>query len=109
MAGSPALWRRVYDTFEKPVGDAMAAGTGSGVFGDILALAVRVPRRMQHEVERRTRHVLHFANLPTATDVRRLTDQVTEVQRELRALSRATNSKHLEMTDRDATPSKSAT
>jgi len=32
--------------------------------------------------------VLHLANLPTATDVRRLTQQVTELQRQVRALSR---------------------
>jgi hypothetical protein len=86
-AGSP-LWRRVYDGVEKPVGDVLAAGARSALFGDISALTVRVPRRLQREVERRTRHLLHVANLPTATDVRRVTELVTDLQRDLRALSR---------------------
>ncbi|HEY3187875.1 MAG TPA: hypothetical protein VGJ70_10395, partial [Solirubrobacteraceae bacterium] len=50
--------------------------------------ALRVNRRVQREVERRTRRALHLANLPTATDVRRLTQQVTDLQRQVRALSR---------------------
>ena len=93
MAGSPPLWRRVYDTVEKPVGDGLAAGARSGTFGDIMALTVRVPRRLQGEVERRTRHVLHAANLPTATDVRRLTEQVISLQREIRVLARELDSR----------------
>lgn len=86
MSNSPA-WRRVYDSVEKPIGDALAAGARSGIIGDVMALAVRIPRRLQQEAERRTRRVLHFANLPTATDVRRLTAQVTDLQRDVRRLS----------------------
>ena len=88
MPKNAPLWRRVYDTAEKPIGDALAAGARSAAFADISAIAVRVPRRLQLEVERRTRHILHVANLPTATDVRRLTEQVTALQREMRALTR---------------------
>jgi hypothetical protein len=88
MAGGPPLWRRAYDGVEKPLGDALAAGARSAAFGDIMALSVRVPRRVQQEIERRTRHVLHVANLPTATDVRRLTSQVADLQREVRSLAR---------------------
>jgi hypothetical protein len=89
MTPLPPWWRRIYDTVEKPLGDALAAGARSGAFGDAMALSIRVPRRVQKEVERRTRHILHFANLPTATDVRRLTVQVTLIQREVRSLARA--------------------
>jgi hypothetical protein len=83
----------VYDTIEKPVGDGLATGARSGAFGDIMALAVRVPRGVQAEVERRTRHVLHAANLPTATDVRLLMEQVVSLQREVRALARELDSR----------------
>ena len=93
MSNSTPLWRRVYDTVEKPVGDGLAAGARSAAFGDIAALAVRVPRRLQGEVERRTRHLLHLANLPTATDVRRLTEHVVSLQREIRALARELDSR----------------
>jgi polyhydroxyalkanoate synthesis regulator phasin len=56
------------------------------VFADALTVGWRLSRRVQREVERRTRHVLHLANLPTATDVRRLSEQVSALQRELREL-----------------------
>lgn len=92
MSETPA-WRRAYDTIEKPVGDALAAGARSGAMGDVTAIVIRVPRRLQKAVERRTRHLLHFVNIPTATDVRRLTAQVTELQRELRQLSHDVNEK----------------
>jgi hypothetical protein len=65
-----------------------------------MALAVRVPRRLQLEVERRTRRVLHMANLPTATDVRRLTVQVTDLQRDVRALSRGVETPRQSAADR---------
>jgi polyhydroxyalkanoate synthesis regulator phasin len=52
----------------------------------VVAVGWRLGRRVQREVERRTRHVLHLANLPTATDVRRLSEQVSALQRELREL-----------------------
>ena len=47
---------------------------------------MRLARRAQQEVERRTRRVLHMVNLPTATDVRRLSEQVASLQREVREL-----------------------
>ena len=62
-------------------------GPHSGVFNDALA-AQRCAGSAgaQREVERRTRRVLHMANLPTATDVRLLSEQVASLQRELREL-----------------------
>ena len=83
--GKP-LWRRAFDAVEGRVAGPVEAGAHSDVFGDLIALNVRVARRAQQEVERRTRRVLHLANLPTATDVRRLSEQVAALQRELREL-----------------------
>lgn len=106
MPSAPPAWRRLYDTVEKPIGDAMSAGARSGAFGDVMALSVRIPRRIQREIERRTRRVLHMANLPTATDVRRLTNQVTDLQREMRVLTRTVERA---ASDPSSTPRKSPT
>ena len=62
------------------------AGARSDAFTDVLTVGWRISRRAQQEIERRTRRVLHMANLPTATDVRRLSEQVSALQRELREL-----------------------
>jgi hypothetical protein len=62
------------------------AGARSDAFTDVVTVGWRLSRRMQREVERRTRHVLHMANLPTATDVRRLSEQAAALRREIREL-----------------------
>ena len=85
MADKP-LWRKAFDEVDRRVSGPVEAGAHSDLFGDLVTLNVRLARRAQREVERRTRRLLHMANLPTATDVRRLSEQVAALQRELREL-----------------------
>jgi len=85
MADKP-LWRQVFDAVDRRVAPPVEAGASSDAFGDLFAVSWRVTRRVQRGLERRSRRVLHLLNLPTATDVRRLTEQVAAVQRELREM-----------------------
>jgi hypothetical protein len=87
VASSPPLWRRAFDAIERPLGDALASGGRSETFADAVSLGLHLRRRVEREVERRTRRALHMVNLPAASDVRGLTKQVTELQRQVRALS----------------------
>ncbi|MBI5105136.1 MAG: hypothetical protein HZB46_09175 [Solirubrobacterales bacterium] len=86
MSGRP-LWRRGFDALERPVGDVIAGAVQSQPFADGVALGLHLERLVRREVERGTRRWLHAVNLPTATDVRRLSQQVAELQRQVRALS----------------------
>ena len=85
MADKP-LWRRTFDTVDRRVAGPVEAAARSEAFGDALTLAWRLRARAQREVEKRTRRVLHLVNLPTATDVRRLSEQVAALRREVREL-----------------------
>ena len=85
MADKP-LWRKAFDEVDRRVSGPVEAGAHSDLFGDLVTLNVRLARRAQREVERRSRRLLHMANLPTATDVRRLSEQVASLQREVREL-----------------------
>jgi polyhydroxyalkanoate synthesis regulator phasin len=85
MAGKP-LWRQAFDAVDRRVSGPVEAGTRSDVFADVVTVGWRIGRRAQQEIERRTRRALHMANLPTATDVRRLSEQVSALQREMREL-----------------------
>jgi len=85
MADKP-LWRKAFDEVDRRVAGPVEAGAHSDLFGDLVTLNVRLARRAQREVERRTRRLLHMANLPTATDVRRLSEQVASLQRDVREL-----------------------
>ena len=85
MAGKP-LWRQAFDAVDRRVSGPVEAGARSDAFTDLLTAGWRVRGRVQREIERRSRHVLHLVNLPTATDVRRLSEQVSALQRQVRAL-----------------------
>lgn len=85
MAGKP-LWRRAFDTVDRRIATPVEAATRSDVFGDALTLAWRLRGRAQRELERRTRSALHLVNLPAATDVQRLSEQVAALRREVREL-----------------------
>jgi polyhydroxyalkanoate synthesis regulator phasin len=85
MAGEP-LWRQVFDAVDRRIAGPVESAARSDAFGDSLALALRVQRRVQRGIERRSRRLLHLANLPTATDVRRLSEQVAALRREVRDL-----------------------
>jgi CRISPR/Cas system Type II protein with McrA/HNH and RuvC-like nuclease domain len=85
MAGKP-LWRQAFDAVDRRIAGPVEGTARSDAFGDALALALRLERRVQRGIERRSRRLLHLANLPTATDVRRLSEQVSALRREVREL-----------------------
>jgi len=85
MADKP-LWRRGFDTVDRRIAGPAEAAARSDALADALTIALRLRQRAQREVEKRTRRVLHLANLPTATDVRRLSEQVAALRREVREL-----------------------
>ena len=87
MADRP-LWRQGFDAVERRLAGPVEGAVRTDLFADVVALGVRAQRRLQREVERRTRSVLHAVNVPTATDVRRVSEQVAELQRQLRELER---------------------
>jgi hypothetical protein len=87
MADRP-LWRQGFDAIERRLAGPVEGAVQTDLFADVVALGVRAQRRVQREVERRTRGVLHMVNVPTATDVRRVSEQLADLQRQLRELER---------------------
>jgi hypothetical protein len=80
------LWRRGFDAVDRRLARPVEAAARSEAFGDTLTLALRLRGRARREVERQRRRALHLVNLPTATDVRRLSEQVGALRREVREL-----------------------
>jgi polyhydroxyalkanoate synthesis regulator phasin len=85
MADKP-LWRRTFDSVDHRIARPIEAAARSDAFGDVLTVALRLRGRAQREVEKRTRRALHLVNLPAATDVRQLSEQVAALRREVRDL-----------------------
>ena len=81
-------WRKAFDALERRVAGPVESGVRTDTFNDVMAVVYRTRREVQRTVERQTRRALHLANLPTATDVKQLSEQVAALHRELRALER---------------------
>jgi polyhydroxyalkanoate synthesis regulator phasin len=87
MADKP-LWRRAFDAADRRVSGPVESAAGSDAFHDALTLGLRLQGRLRRRVERESRRALHLLNLPSNTDVRRLSEQVAALRRELRELER---------------------
>lgn len=76
-------WRRAYNLVEHNLSAPLVTVTGSEVFADSLAVAARARATYLRMIERRSRQVLHLWNLPAASDLRRLHEQVAALQRQI--------------------------
>lgn len=103
---STPLWRQVYNSWEQAVSPGLQQVTASNGFRDLLAVTMKANAELTREVERASRQWLHLWNLPAATDVRRLRQQVSSLERELLALR---NELERQGDERPATPSPRAT
>jgi hypothetical protein len=83
---SKPLWRALFDSVDHGVAGPIEAGTRSEVFGDLVAVGWRLNRRVKREIELGSCRVLHLLGLPAAADVRRLSQDVAALRRELRAM-----------------------
>ena len=87
MAVQPPLWRKAFDTAERAVGGPLETVVRTETFADAVALVVAVRRRVGQEVERQSRRALHRVNLPAASDMRRISQQLAVLERQVRSLS----------------------
>ncbi|MEA2126049.1 MAG: hypothetical protein QOI80_2831 [Solirubrobacteraceae bacterium] len=81
-------WRKAFDAVERRVAKPVESGVRTDAFNDAMAALYRTRRDVQRTIERQTRRALHLANVPSATDVKQVSDQVAALHRELRVLQR---------------------
>jgi hypothetical protein len=88
---SRPAWRRLFDAIEGRAAPPIEKGVRTDLFNDAITVIYRTRRGVQRTVERRTRRALHMATLPAASDLKRLSEQIAALHRDLRALERAVN------------------
>jgi hypothetical protein len=81
-------WRKAFDAVERRVAGPVESAVRTDAFNDVMAVVYRSRRELQRAIERQTRRALHLANVPAATDVKQVSEQVAALHRELRALQR---------------------
>lgn len=81
---STPVWRQAFDHVERAVVPKLDEIVRSDAFAEVAASAFNLARLMSKRAERQSRQVLHFFNLPTATDLHRIGAQLAAVDRRLR-------------------------
>jgi hypothetical protein len=82
------VWRRLFDAWEKEIGPRLEEYVQSDEFAERIAAFQQMTRRQAEIAEEATRQFLRFWNLPTASDLDKVNEQLAEIDRRLRGLHR---------------------
>jgi len=82
------VWRRLFDAWERENGPRLEEYVQSDEFAERIAAFQQMTRRQAEMAEEATRQFLRFWNLPTASDLDKVNQQLAEIDRRLRALHR---------------------
>ena len=82
------LWRKAFDAVERPLAAGAEAWVQSDTFMDLTAVTFRAQRRMLGELHGATDRWLHLWGFVSQGDVVRLTNQVANLERQIRELQR---------------------
>lgn len=83
--GDP-LWLRAFTAVEGTVGPRIEEFVHGNKFSTAVVVVQKVKSGVSGVVERRTRGVWHLVNLPASTDVRKLRNQIGDLDHEVRVL-----------------------
>jgi hypothetical protein len=101
--GTP-LWLRLVLRAERVVGERVESAVHSDVYFDLTTRARRSAARATTTVEGVSRRVIHLANLPAGTDIRRVREQLSRMERRLVELSKELEEQAQRDRDRDQPP-----
>jgi hypothetical protein len=87
MAGAP-LWLRVVLRAERVVGTRVEVAVHSDAYFDLVTELSRTRALLTGTVEATSRRLWHLANLPAASDVRRVREQLARMERRIVELSK---------------------
>ncbi len=87
MSSNQPLWLRAVHKVERTVGGPVESVVRSDVYFDTVAKVSKGRRKAINLVEGVSRRWLHLLNLPAGTDVRRMREQLSRLERRLDQLS----------------------
>jgi hypothetical protein len=86
MAPERSLFRQYFDSLERSVGRPLESGVETDAFQDSLAAVTRLQAAIQARLERASGDLLHMFNLPAHSDMKRLSEQVSRLDKQVRDL-----------------------
>jgi hypothetical protein len=87
MSAKQPLWLRTVHRLERAIGEPVEAAVRSDTYFDLVTKATRATATVKGMAEGASRKWLHLFNLPASTDVRRMREQLTRVERRLNQLT----------------------
>jgi hypothetical protein len=86
MSSQP-LWLKAVHRLERAIGEPVERAVRTDTYFDAVTAATRTVAQVKRTAEGASRRCLHLFNLPAGSDVRRLREQLTRMERRLNALS----------------------
>jgi hypothetical protein len=87
MSSKQPLWLQAVHRLERAIGEPVEAAVRSDTYFDLVAKATRATSKVKGIAEGASRRGLHLFNLPAGSDVRRVGEQLTRVERRLNQLT----------------------
>lgn len=88
MSEGTPTWLKAVLRVERIVGNRVEAAVHSDAYFDVVTRVTRSQERLQVTVEGISTRIIHLANLPAGTDVRRVQAQLSRMERRLVELSK---------------------
>jgi chemotaxis regulatin CheY-phosphate phosphatase CheZ len=88
MSPNQPLWLRAVHRLERAVGTPIESAVRSDAYFDLVTQANRVRARMTKSFEELSEQWLHLFNMPAASEVRRLREQLGRVERQLNRVAK---------------------
>ena len=87
MSSKPPLWLQAVHRIERAVGQPIEAAVRTDTYFDLVTKATRATKQARRTVVGTSTRALHLLNLPADSDVRRMREQLTRMERRLNRLS----------------------
>jgi len=87
MPADQPLWLKLILRVERTIGEPVESAVRSETYFEVISTVNRVRRRASGAVEGASRRALHVLNLPAASDIRRMRQQLARMERRLNQLS----------------------
>lgn len=87
MSSGPPLWLKAVYRLERAIGGPIESAVHSDMYFDVVTQANRARARVVGGVEGVSRRGLHLLNLPAGTDIRRVREQLSRMERRMSALT----------------------
>jgi len=87
MSSNRPLWLRAVHRVERAIGEPVEAAVRTDTYFDLVTKINRTTKSAKRTVGGASTKVLHLANLPASSDMKRMREQLSRMERRINQLS----------------------